>query len=210
MKESMQQVTSPERVGFRLCNIVSQCTHLVQRPTRGIAQVANHRLVRCIRSAPVATVTWNMSVCSETSYCKPQHTWKITVSVRVVTSEEGIGFVAVDNEVICTDHLEWRSISKVTTVDLGAVGVTQDVLFGMLGQQDGLVQSHGNLVRLGRVAALVDGELGDSADIPSVNGGRRVFARGSALAGLKPCGSCNGACEGRHQEGFEKNRHVVL
>lgn len=55
--QSMQEIRCPERVGRRSSNVVSQSTHLIQRATSFVAQIANHSLAGRVLTTPVTTPT---------------------------------------------------------------------------------------------------------------------------------------------------------
>lgn len=76
-------------------------------------------------------------------------TWHIlAVTIGVVTTEEGVCFVAVHNRVERTDDLWCGSISEVLAIKLAAASPPVDMVFGMLGELYRVIETLTELVCL--------------------------------------------------------------
>jgi len=80
----------------------------------------------------------------------------VAVVVGVVASEQHASLVAADDQVVCADGLVWWELAEVLVVELGVVAPSKDVTLGVVCQNDGFVQTGGDLLSLCGVAGLVD------------------------------------------------------
>ena len=76
----------------------------------------------------------------------------LAVVVGVITSEQHISLVTADDQVKRTNDLVRRQLAEILLVKLRAVTPSEDVLLGMLCQENGLVESSRDLSSLSCVA----------------------------------------------------------
>lgn len=110
----------------------------------------------------------------------------MAVPIWIVTTEESILFVPVDNSVERTDDLGRRSISEVLAVEFAAAPPTKDMLFGVLSKLYRIVETLTKLVRLGGITTGMDAELSNSSRVPWLLLGN---LKGS-LSSVERCWSC--------------------
>lgn len=96
------------------------------------------------------------------------------VFVGVVAPEEHVPSVGGDDTVKPADGGGGGVVAKVFLDEGGLEAVEEEVVFGLLGELDGLVEGAGELVVEGGVAGRVDGEGGGSRGgglLPGADGG---------------------------------------
>lgn len=96
------------------------------------------------------------------------------VLVGVVAPEEHVPSVGGDDTVKPADGGGGGVVAKVFLDEGGLEAVEEEVVFGLLGELDGLVEGAGELVVEGSVAGRVDGEGGGSRGgglLPGADGG---------------------------------------
>ena len=69
-------------------------------------------------------------------------TWhQSAVSIWIVAAEDRIGFVAIHNNVECSNGFSSRCTAKVLAVDGTLIAPAIDVILGMLSELDSLIQT---------------------------------------------------------------------
>lgn len=152
VEKTVQQVGTPVEQAGVFTDIVASCTECGKWPTLKEGGRANDCLLSCVIATPVTGPSYikKSVICKQ--YClKP---WSIltghilAVTIGIVTTEEGVCFVAIHNRVESTDNL-WRwSISEVLAVELAAASPPVCMVFGMLGELYRVIETLTELVCL--------------------------------------------------------------
>lgn len=102
--EAMEQVRAKIRVGLALGHGVAHGAELLQRPAGRIRQGADDRLVGGILTAPVSAPFYHTSA----EWCRGGSrnlTRLFTVAIGIVTAEQGITLVTIDDSLIVPNGL---------------------------------------------------------------------------------------------------------
>lgn len=93
----------------------------------------------------------------------------LTNAIRVVAAEKRLFLVAIDDNVVSAYNVGGRiACAKVLQIDTAIVAPSIDVVFGMLGELNRLVQALTKLVGFRSITARVDAKLVDGAGIPGL------------------------------------------
>lgn len=134
-------------------------------------------------------------------------TFQSTVAVGVITPEENVGLVAVDDNIVGADGLHGGSVAKVLPVDLALVAPAEDMGLCVPGELDRLVQAGLDLPALGGIAAGVDGVGGHGTSVPGEEDGFvGVCSRLDGGGGGREGGD-EGGHEGEESDKAEESSH---
>lgn len=88
------------------------------------------------------------------------------VLIGVIATEQGTVPVAIDDDVQRSGSLDSGAVSKVLLVEITLVAPAIDMVFGVLGEDHGLLETFADLVSLRGVAAGVDLPFSDGTGVP--------------------------------------------
>jgi hypothetical protein len=101
------------------------------------------------------------------------HTFLTAVAIDVVTSEENIRLVTVDDLGEPPKRLTRRRVAKVLLEDLGRVTPTENVIACLTADSECLVETLLDVRVLGSIARCVNGVLTHRASVPGCRGSGR-------------------------------------